>query len=177
MDPSLSSSTLMDPLNTTDSSPCMLRLSSLASITLVRSDHLPSWSLWRRCCSLGVALSSCSRCNLSLISVELHGEESFVAQKFQHVCKFEMHVYLRFRSFNLNFRYMASCTYADRHTHMSCNVVKLLSAKVLLQCAVISVTLFSLSHMFIATVCRSEPHLPLSKLLMFNIVLQSLHDI
>ena len=123
MDPSLSSSTPMDPLNTTDSSPCMLRLSSLASITSVRSDHLPSWSLWRRCCSLGVALSSCSRCNLSLISVELHGEESFVAQKFQHVCKFEMHVYLRFRSFNLNFRYMASCTYADRHTHMSCNVV------------------------------------------------------
>ena len=118
-----------------------------------------------------------SRCNLSFISVELHGEESFVAQKFQHVCKFEMHVYLRFRSFNLNFRYMASCTYADRHTHASCNVVKLLSAKVLLQCAVISVTLFFLSHMFIATVCRSEPHLPLSKLLMFNIVLQSLHDI
>ena len=55
------------------------------------------------------------------ISVELHGVESFVAQKFQHVCKFKMHVYLRFRLFNLKFRYMA----ANRHTHTSCNVVTL----------------------------------------------------
>ena len=133
MDPSLSNSTPMDPLNTTDSSPCMLRLSSLASITSVRSDYLPSCSLWRRRCSLAVALSSCSKCNLSLVSVELHGEESFVAQNFQHVCKFEMHVYLCFRLFNLNFRYMTSRTYADRHTHVSCNVIKLLSVKVLLQ--------------------------------------------
>ena len=47
--------------------------------------------------------------------------ESFVTQKFQHVCKFEMHMYLRFHLFNLKFRYMA----ANRHTHTSCNVVTL----------------------------------------------------
>ena len=37
-------------------------------------------SLWRRRCSLAVALSSCSRRNLSLalIGVELHSEESSV---------------------------------------------------------------------------------------------------
>ena len=53
---------------------------------------------------------------------ELHGEESFVAQnikKLQHVCKFEMQVYLRFRSFNLNFQYMASCTQTDIHTRLA----------------------------------------------------------
>ena len=33
----------------------------------------------------------------------------------------EMCVYRRFRSFNLNFRNMASRTYADRHTHASCS--------------------------------------------------------
>ena len=124
MDSSLSNFTLMNPLNTMDSSPCTLRLSSLASLTLVCSDCLPSCSLCRRR-SLAVALSSHSRHNLSLalsrlISVELHGEEPFVAQnikKFQHVYKFEMHVYLCFCSFNLNFRYMASCTYTDIHTY------------------------------------------------------------
>ena len=123
MDPSLSNSTPMDPLNTTDSSPCTLHLSSLASLTSVRSDRLPFCSLWHRCCSLAVALSSHSRRNLSLalsrlISVGLHGEESFVTQKFQHMCKFEMHVYLRFCLFNLNFRYMASRnTYIRRQTY------------------------------------------------------------
>ena len=100
MDPSISNTTPMDPLNMTDSTPCTLRQSSLASLTSARSDRLPSCSLWRRRCSLAVALSSRFRRNLSL-SVELHGEES-VAQKFQHVCKFEVHVYLRFHSFNLN---------------------------------------------------------------------------
>ena len=107
-----------------DSSPCMLRLSSLASLTLVRSDHLPSCSLWRQHCSLAVALSSRFIHNLSFalsrfISIELHGVE------FQHVCKFEMHVYLRFRLFNSKFQYMASRTYADIHTYASCNVVTL----------------------------------------------------
>ena len=53
-DASLSSSTPMDSLNTTDSSPCTLRLSSLASLTSVRSDCLPSCSLWRRRCGLAV---------------------------------------------------------------------------------------------------------------------------
>ena len=43
----------MDPLNATDSLPCMCRLSlSLACLTLVCSDHLPSCFLWRQCCSL-----------------------------------------------------------------------------------------------------------------------------
>ena len=121
MDPSLFNSTPIDPLNTTDSLLCTCRLSNLACLTLVLSDCLPSCSLWRRCCSLAVALSSRSRRNLSLsfISVELHGEESFVAQnikKLQHMCKFKMHVYLRFHSFNLNFRYLASCTQTDIHT-------------------------------------------------------------
>ena len=127
IDPSLSNFTPMDPLNTTDSSPCTLRLSSLASLTSVRSDRLPSCSLWRRRCSLAVYspfLSLYTHLSFALsrfISIELHGMESFVAQKFQHVCKFEMHVYLHFRSFNLKFRYMA----ANRHTHTSCNVVTL----------------------------------------------------
>ena len=33
------------------------------------------------------------------------------------MCKFEVHMYLRFRSFNLNFRYMATHTQTDRHTY------------------------------------------------------------
>ena len=44
MDPSLSNSTPMDPLNAADSSLCMCRLSSLACLdclTSVRSHHLP----------------------------------------------------------------------------------------------------------------------------------------
>ena len=46
-------STMMDPLNATDSSPCMCRLSlSLACLTSVCSDHFPSCFLWRRHCSL-----------------------------------------------------------------------------------------------------------------------------
>ena len=99
----------IDPLIVIDSSPCMLRLSSLASLTSVHSDHLPSCSLWHWRWSLAVALSSPSRRNLScalrFINVELHGEESFVTQnikKFQHVCKSEMQVYLHFRPFNLH---------------------------------------------------------------------------
>ena len=52
MDQSLSNSTLMGPLNTTDSSPCTRHLSSLARLTLVHSDCLPSCSLWCRRCSL-----------------------------------------------------------------------------------------------------------------------------
>ena len=60
---------------------CTCCLSSLACLTSVCSDLLRSWSLWRQCYSLAVALSSRSRHNLSLalsrfISVELHGEES-----------------------------------------------------------------------------------------------------
>ena len=61
MDPSLSNSMPMDPLNVTDSSPCKRRLSSLACLTSVRSDRLPSCSLWWRRCNLAVALSSRSR--------------------------------------------------------------------------------------------------------------------
>ena len=59
--------------------------------------------------------------NLSLalsrfISVELHGVESFIAQKFWHVCKFEMHVYLHFRSFNLKFS-VYGLTYVRKQTY------------------------------------------------------------
>ena len=63
MDLSLSNST---PTNATkDSSPSIRCLSSLACLTSVCSDCLPSCSLWHRCCSLAVTLSSCW-CNLSL---------------------------------------------------------------------------------------------------------------
>ena len=66
------------------------RLSSLAFLTSVCSDLLHSCYLWRRC-SLAVALSSHSRCNLSFalsrfIGIELHGEESsvtFIAQNIE----------------------------------------------------------------------------------------------
>ena len=89
MDTSLSNYTLMDLLNTTDSSPCTLRLSSLACFISVRSDRLPV--LLRRRCSLAVLLSlslQTPRGNLSLaisrfISVELHGEDSFVAENIK----------------------------------------------------------------------------------------------
>ena len=89
MDTSLSNYTLMDLLNTTDSSPCTLRLSSLACFISVRSDRL--LFLLRRRCSLAVPLSSRSRrpeAILSLaisrfISDELHGEESFVAENIK----------------------------------------------------------------------------------------------
>ena len=87
MDPSLSSSTLMDLLNATEySSPCMFRLSSLASLTSV-SDCLRSCSLWCQHCSLAVALSSHSRRNLSLRfsrfnGVELDGESSVTFSTF-----------------------------------------------------------------------------------------------
>ena len=105
-----------------DSSPCICRLSRPASLISVCSDCLRFCSLWHQHCSLAVALSTCSRRNLSLahsrlIGVELHGEESSVAfsrsigvefdsegsimstctehyfEELQHVCNFEMHVY------------------------------------------------------------------------------------
>ena len=52
MDPSPYNSMAVNPLNATDSSSCMRHLSSLACLTSVRSDHLPSCSLWRQHCSL-----------------------------------------------------------------------------------------------------------------------------
>ena len=83
MDLSLFNSTPMDPLNVTDSSHCTRCLLGLACLTSVHSDCLPSCSLWRQCCSLAVALSSCSRRNFSLafsifIGIQLHGEESSI---------------------------------------------------------------------------------------------------
>ena len=120
--PSLSNSMPMDLLNATEDSSPRMSLSSLACLTSVCSDRLLSCSLWCRRCSLAVALSSRSRCNLSLtlsrfIGVELHGEESSVAsisveldsegsivstctellEELQHVYKFEMHMYLCIR--------------------------------------------------------------------------------
>ena len=78
------------------------RLSSLACLTSVCSD-LRSWSLWRRRCSLAVALSYRSRRNLS---------------RTQCVAR----VQNRIRSFNLNIRYMVGRT---GHTHASRNAVTL----------------------------------------------------
>ena len=66
-------------------------LSSLACLTSVCSD-LRFWSLWRRRCSLAVALSYCSRRNLS--------RTQCVARVQNRIC-----------SFNLNIRYMVSRSY------------------------------------------------------------------
>jgi len=52
MDPSLSNSLAIDPLNATDSSLCVRCLSSLPCLTSVHSDCLPSCSLWCWHCSL-----------------------------------------------------------------------------------------------------------------------------
>ena len=50
--------------------------------------------------------------------------------------KFEMHVYLRFRLFNLNFQYMAihmqTDGQTDIHTHVSCNAVLLVWGSLML---------------------------------------------
>ena len=74
LDELLTNSTPMDPPNATDSSPGTRRLSSLACLTSVCSDRLPS--------CLAPALQSRSGHNLSLalrfIGVQLHGEESSV---------------------------------------------------------------------------------------------------
>ena len=76
MVPSLSNSKPMDLLNVTDSSsPCTSHLSSLACLTSVHSDCLPSCSLWHQHYSLAVALSSRSRCNLSLALSRFIGVE------------------------------------------------------------------------------------------------------
>ena len=128
MDPSLFNSTPMDPLNVTDSSHCTRCLSGLACLTSVHSDCLPSCSLWHQCCSLAVALSSCSRRNFSLafsrfIGIQLHGEESSIT--FSKSCVQIRNV--RVPSFP--FVQLNGHTYAnrqiDRHTHASCNAVPL----------------------------------------------------
>jgi len=69
---------------------CTRRLSSLACLTWVCSD-LCFWSLWRRRCSLAVAVSYRSRRNLSL---------ALSVARVQN----------RIRSFNLNIRYMVGRT-------------------------------------------------------------------
>ena len=79
------------------------RLSSLPCLTSVCSDLLRFWSLWRRRCSLAVALSYRSRRILSLALS--------VARVQNCIC-----------SFNLNIRYMVGRT---GHLHASCNAVTL----------------------------------------------------
>ena len=131
MDPSLSNSTPMDPLNMTDSSPCTFHLSSLACcLTSVLSDRLPSCSL------LVPALQSSSspflslqtpRGNLSVaisrfISVELHGEESFsTCAKLKCTCTFVSvrSIFIKYSVYGLTY----VCRQTDRQTHMSCNAV------------------------------------------------------
>ena len=112
------------------------RLSSLACLTSVCSDLLRFWSLWRRRCSLAVALSYRSRRNLSLaLSV--------------HVARVQNCI----RSFNLNIRYMVGRT---GHTHASCNAVTLVWGSLRLaptkeqsrkQVIDIHISVFSVQHM------------------------------
>ena len=136
-DPSLSNSTLMDPLNTTDSSPCMCCLSSLACLASVRSDHLPSCSLWHWCCSLTpdeICLShSVDSSALKVRSPLAHSVDSLALsytvrspsvaihltehyKGLAHVQIWNAHV-LHFCSFDLNFWYMATRMQTDRQTY------------------------------------------------------------
>ena len=85
-------------------------LSSLACLTSVCSDLLHFWSLWRRRCSLAVSFSSRSRRNPSLalsVNFSLNFEFWRALARVQN----------RIHSFNLNIRYMVSCT---GHLHTSC---------------------------------------------------------
>ena len=130
MYPSLCNFTLMDPLNTTDSSPCTCHLSSLACLTLVHSDRLPSCSLWR----LHRSLTPDGNLSLALsrlIGIELHGEEfSSVMilrrdpshRTFRTCANLKCTCTLPLFPF-VQFKY--GHTQTDRHTHMSCNAVTL----------------------------------------------------
>ena len=79
------------------------RLSSLACLTSVCSD-LRSWSLWRRRCSLAVALSYRSRRNLSRTQCVARVQKSYPFVQFKYI------------------RYMVGRT---GHTHASRNAVTL----------------------------------------------------
>ena len=125
MDPSLSNSMPMDPA--TDFPLCMRCLSSLSCLISVHSDRLPSCCLWRQHRSLAVqpfpltpdaiclshsvdssALSYTVRSPSCIQSISVdssHRHDRTQIKKLQHVCKF---VYLHFRSFNSNFRYMVT---------------------------------------------------------------------
>ena len=108
INPSLSNSMPMDPLNATDSSLCTCHLSSLACLTLVCSDRLAVLFGANAC-----VLASYTFClSHSVDSLPLsHTVRSPLLRpshrtlKSFSTCKIEMHVYLCFCSFNLNFQY------------------------------------------------------------------------
>ena len=137
MEPSLSNSTLMAPLNTTESSLCTLCLSSLGCLTLVRSDRLPSCSLWRWRCSLAVALSSHSRrsrCPEAIClshSVDSSALSYTVRSPSSHRT---LKALARVQNWNarvplfpfVQFKFSVyGLTQTDRHTHASSNAVPL----------------------------------------------------
>ena len=98
--PLLSNSTLMDPLNVTNSSPCTCHLSSLACLTSVCSDCLPSCSLWCQRCSLApdaICLSHSVDSSALSYTVRSLSLRSIAQNKnLYHICKFEMYVELEF---------------------------------------------------------------------------------
>ena len=130
MDPSLSNSTLMDLLNATDSSPCTCRLSSLACLNSVPSDHLPSCSLWHRRCSLVPDTFCLQHFVDSLVlsyTLSLSVDPSHRTLKSFSTCA-NLKCTCTFVSVQFTFLVYVH-TYADRqtyvHTHTSCNAVTL----------------------------------------------------
>ena len=126
MDPSLCNSMLMDPLNATDSSQCTHRLSmSLACLTSVCSERLPSCFLWRRHCSLApdtICLSHSVDSSVLCYTVRT-GVLSCDPSASHRTLKALAHVqiwnlrYLCFRAFNKNFQYMVTRKQTDRQTY------------------------------------------------------------
>ena len=90
MDPSPYYSMAINPLNATDSSSCMRHLSSLACLTSVRSDHLPSCSLWCQHCSLAPdAICFSHSVHSSALSYTVRSPPSWsIAQNIFRMCAF-----------------------------------------------------------------------------------------
>ena len=120
----------MDPLNATNSSPCTLHLSSLACLTLVRSDRLPSCSLWHQCYSLAVAFSSHSSAICLSQSVDSSALSYTARRPSSHRTLKSLSTFANLKcvfvpSFPfIQFKFSVyGHTYADRHTYTSCNAV------------------------------------------------------
>ena len=126
MDPSLCNFTPMDPLNATDFSPCTCRLSSLACLTSARSALIAFLPVLFGT-GAAVLLQMQSVCRTQYIHRRwvtrwgvLRCNPSHRTLKSISTCaNFEMYVYLHFHSFNLNFRYMATCKQTDIHTRLA----------------------------------------------------------
>ena len=121
----------MDPLNATDSSPCMCCLSlSLACLTSVHSDHLPSCFLWRRHCSLAsdaiCLLRSVDSSALSYTVKSLPSQSIGIAQNSFSTCTILKSVtFVSVHSIKIFSIWPHANRQTDRHTHMSCNAVML----------------------------------------------------